>query len=257
MIRRVPDLCINFLVQAEALRLKAYQDSKGVWTIGVGHTQGVRQGQVISREQAMAFAKDDASHAAVLLAGVLTESAILSLSEHQWSALISFTFNLGVKRSWTIWKKINAGDLDAVPAQMRRFVYVTMDDGTAVKLPGLVNRRDAEVKLWNTGDAPAAALIAHPLKGAPSTPPSSEIRNIETPPTVEEKPLAKASLTTKVVGVVAATGVAAQEVLPLVQPHADLSPIFANIAIALTLVVVIAGAIGLFIAHRQHKVAKL
>ena len=43
---------VDFIKSHEALRLKAYQDSKGVWTIGWGHTKGVKPGDVITREQA-------------------------------------------------------------------------------------------------------------------------------------------------------------------------------------------------------------
>ena len=43
---------VDFIKAHEALRLKAYQDSKGVWTIGWGHTKGVKPGDVITREQA-------------------------------------------------------------------------------------------------------------------------------------------------------------------------------------------------------------
>ena len=38
---------VNFIKSHEALRLKAYQDSKGVWTIGWGHTKNVHPGDVI------------------------------------------------------------------------------------------------------------------------------------------------------------------------------------------------------------------
>ena len=50
---------VNFIKAHEALRLKAYQDSKGVWTIGWGHTKNVHPGDVITREQAEQFIRDD------------------------------------------------------------------------------------------------------------------------------------------------------------------------------------------------------
>ena len=50
---------VNFIKSHEALRLKAYQDSKGVWTIGWGHTKNVHPGDVITREQAEQFIRDD------------------------------------------------------------------------------------------------------------------------------------------------------------------------------------------------------
>ena len=43
----------------ESKRLKAYQDAVGVWTIGYGHTKDVKQGMVITDEQADAFLASD------------------------------------------------------------------------------------------------------------------------------------------------------------------------------------------------------
>ena len=50
---------VEYIKSHEALRLKAYQDSKGVWPIGWGHTKGVKPGDVITREQAEQFIRDD------------------------------------------------------------------------------------------------------------------------------------------------------------------------------------------------------
>ena len=50
---------VDFIKSHEALRLRAYQDSKGKWTIGWCHTNGVKPGAVITREQAAQFIRDD------------------------------------------------------------------------------------------------------------------------------------------------------------------------------------------------------
>ena len=56
---RISKQGLDFIKSFEGLRLKSYQDSIGVWTIGWGHTRGVKKGQVITKEQAEQFILDD------------------------------------------------------------------------------------------------------------------------------------------------------------------------------------------------------
>ena len=69
------------------------------------------------------------------------------LSDLQAAALIDFTHNLGSGnlRASTLRAVINRDDYDAVPFQLRRWVY-----GGGKRLGGLIRRREAEIKLWNT-----------------------------------------------------------------------------------------------------------
>ena len=60
----------------EGCRLTAYQDSVGVWTIGYGHTSGVRKGQTIAQAQADAFLKADCTNA---------EKSVNSYSKYNWN----------------------------------------------------------------------------------------------------------------------------------------------------------------------------
>ena len=50
---------IALIKEFEGLRLKAYLCPGGVWTIGYGHTTGVRPGMVITEAQAEKFLKED------------------------------------------------------------------------------------------------------------------------------------------------------------------------------------------------------
>lgn len=117
---------------------------------------------------------------------------IARLTDHQYAALLSFVFNLGAGPKWTIWKSLNAGAFDQVPTQIMRFNKARVG-GVLKTLPGLTNRRAAEVQLWNTPDEdlPEVAIEqAIPLDSAP-LPPSSETRRVETPPApMPVKPLA-------------------------------------------------------------------
>ncbi len=70
----------------EGLRLTAYQDSVGIWTIGYGHTAGVHEGDTCTEAQAEAWLAEDS---APLFALVADKPAVAA------AALTSFGFNLG------------------------------------------------------------------------------------------------------------------------------------------------------------------
>ena len=50
---------LQLIESFEGLRLTSYQDSVGVWTIGYGHTSGVKPGQTITQQQAQTFLQQD------------------------------------------------------------------------------------------------------------------------------------------------------------------------------------------------------
>jgi len=131
------------LVKAhEGLRLEAYQDTSGIWTIGYGHTKGVKPGDSISAERAEQLLEADlmeAERAVVTLAAV-------PLTDNQFSSLVSFTFNMGegaFARS-TLLRKLNEGGYGLVPACLKSWIF---DNGKV--LQGLVKRRAAEAALWS------------------------------------------------------------------------------------------------------------
>ena len=75
----------------------------------------------------------------------------VELNEDQFSALVSFCFNLGANalRISTLLKKLNAEDFQAVPDQIRRWNKATVN-GEKVVLDGLVRRRNAEALLFQS-----------------------------------------------------------------------------------------------------------
>ncbi|HCR1911714.1 TPA: lysozyme [Enterobacter kobei] len=125
----------------EGLRLWAYQCSANVWTIGYGHTAGVRPGDVITPEQADAFLREDVADAERSVGRFVC----VPLTQHQFDALVSFVFNLGVEsfRTSTLLKKLKAGDYDSAAQEFGCWVHA---GGKA--LPGLVRRREAERALF-------------------------------------------------------------------------------------------------------------
>lgn len=133
-----------FLPKVEGLELTAYQDGGGVWTIGVGHTgPSVHGGMTITHEEALSLLDVD-MHAAIR---AVAELVLVPLSVNEAAALVSFTFNLGrhAFETSTLLKRLNAGKYGDIPAQLRRWVY-----DNHKKVEGLVNRREAEIKLWSS-----------------------------------------------------------------------------------------------------------
>ena len=95
-MRPVPQICIDFLKGAEGLWLVGKGDLGGQPTWGYGHTgPDVVLGLSITLAQANSLLFADATKAALRLAGVVKDSVIQGLGEHQYAALVSFVFNLG------------------------------------------------------------------------------------------------------------------------------------------------------------------
>jgi len=135
-------------VSAEGERLIAYVDTRGTWTIGVGHTgPEVRQGVTITRAQSRAYLRCDAETAD----RAVSELVRVPLTDNQRFALVSFVFNLGRSRlaTSTLLRLLNAGDYTSVPAQLTRWNKETVG-GVLRDSVGLTNRRKAEITLWNT-----------------------------------------------------------------------------------------------------------
>ncbi|WP_457833224.1 lysozyme, partial [Staphylococcus aureus] len=57
----ISDKGLHFIMAHEGVRLAAYDDGTGVWTIGVGHIRGVQQGDTCTMDQAMAWLREDAA----------------------------------------------------------------------------------------------------------------------------------------------------------------------------------------------------
>lgn len=114
---------IRKLILREDLRLKAYQDESGVWTIGVGHTRTARRGMVINEEEAHELLRDDLER----FVRAVNRYVIVSLDQSQYDALVSFAFNIGVHgfKTSTLLRRLNAGLYSHVPEQMLRWNKAT------------------------------------------------------------------------------------------------------------------------------------
>ena len=140
---RISEKGINLIKRFEGLRLGAYLDSVDVPTIGYGHTRGVKLGQTITQEQADALLEEDIHEFELAIQRLVH----VNLTQNQFDALVSFTFNLGIgslKQS-TLLKKLNAGDITGAANEFNRWTYAG-----GKKLTGLVKRRSAERLLFIT-----------------------------------------------------------------------------------------------------------
>lgn len=126
----------------EGCRLTAYQDSVGVWTIGWGHTGGVKKGDHWSQKKADDMLKADLKNKA---ARYVEKYVKVPLNQNQFDALVSWTYNLGAGslRSSTMLKRLNNREYTKVPAEIRKWKYA---GGKVLK--GLERRRNAEAALF-------------------------------------------------------------------------------------------------------------
>ena len=132
---------IALIKEFEVLRLKAYKCPGGVWTIGYGHTAGVKLGVVITETQAEQFLKED-----LLVFEKAVNTQNLSLNQNQFDALVSLIYNIGIgnfKKSTLLLKvRIDPGD-NSIMDEFLRWVY-----SKGRVLPGLQRRRLREMKLY-------------------------------------------------------------------------------------------------------------
>lgn len=132
----------DIIRQHEGLRLEAYLDTGGVWTIGYGHTgPEVVKGLKITLEQAEAYLSADLKTAE---AGVNKYVKVL-LTQNQFDALVSLTYNIGVSAFGlsTLVRLLNQGDYKGAAEQFLRW---NKDNGRVID--GLTNRRRLERSLF-------------------------------------------------------------------------------------------------------------
>ncbi|MHB9147969.1 MAG: lysozyme, partial [Candidatus Amoebophilus sp.] len=136
----------------EGCSLKVYKDVAGIETIGYGHV--VRPGEDFSKEithkKALELLHQDAEEA---IRGVRSQVKV-PLLQHQFDALVSFTFNVGAPRlrKSTLLELVNNGDLE--PEKIREAFLLFKNvkaEGKLKPVEGLITRREKEAKLFLEG----------------------------------------------------------------------------------------------------------
>ncbi len=125
----------------EGLRLRAYRDAVGIWTIGFGTTRGVQPGMSISEAQAIEFLQEDLAR----FEKTINDGVKTPINDNQFSALASFTYNVGpgAFRSSTLLRKLNTGDIRGAADEFPRW-----NKAGGRTLAGLTRRRRAERMLF-------------------------------------------------------------------------------------------------------------
>lgn len=140
------DKGIAMIKQFEGCKLTAYQDSVGVWTIGYGWTKPVdgkpiRAGMTIKQETAERLLKTGL----VSYESDVSRLVKVGLTQGQFDALVSFTYNLGARSLSTsnLLRKLNAGDYAGAADEFLRW-----NKAGGKVLNGLTRRREAERALF-------------------------------------------------------------------------------------------------------------
>jgi lysozyme len=138
---------IELIKEFEGLSLTAYADAGGVPTIGYGHTIGVKLGDTITKETAEHFLVSDIERTEKALDTFL-KSINVSPNKKQYSALVSFTFNLGISNTRKLFGCVEIAKNVFAPTRTLNSLpdYMLLyNKCNGKKLTGLVNRRKKEV----------------------------------------------------------------------------------------------------------------
>lgn len=141
MDMKASDTLIGKLKEFEGLRLEAYKCPAGAWTIGYGHTRGVRPGQKITEKQAEELLRGD-----LLPAERTVNSLGLDLTQGQFDALVSFVYNVG-EHAFLCSSLLDTVRRDrrspGIRRQLLRWTY-----GGGKELEGLRRRREWEAQRY-------------------------------------------------------------------------------------------------------------
>jgi GH24 family phage-related lysozyme (muramidase) len=142
---KLSDIGADMLVKREGVVLKPYNDSRGHCTVGIGHlihrgncTPADRQQWgTMTRQQAIDLFRQD-----VVQYELPVNEVKVPLSQNQFDALVSFTYNVGVNgfRSSTVLKRLNAGDYEGAATALMLWN----------KPPEIVGRRRGEMNQFRT-----------------------------------------------------------------------------------------------------------
>lgn len=133
---------IELIKKFEDFRSEAYKCPAGVWTIGYGHTGGVKPGDRVTETEAEGFLRKDIESSEKIVSTLVKRP----LNQNQFDALVSFVYNTGSGNfaGSTLLRKINKNPLDvSIKEEFQKWVYAK-----GKRLEGLVKRRLEECELY-------------------------------------------------------------------------------------------------------------
>ena len=138
-MRKINKSGLNLIKKYEGCRLTSYICPAGILTIGYEHTgKDVKPNQTITKKKAISLLKKDLAR---FERHVQSYNYIYEWTDNEFSALVSFAFNIG-----------NIDQLTAYGTRTRsqiRSAMVKYVKANGKTLPGLVKRRKAELRLFN------------------------------------------------------------------------------------------------------------
>lgn len=140
MAKKISAVGLAIIKKYEGLKLTAYKCPAGVWTIGYGHTSGVKQGMKITESEATKFLVTDVAAAEK---AVNKYDSTYGWNQNQFDALVSFTFNCGSGNLQTL---LNRGKRTIAEISAKIPAY---NKGGGQVLAGLVKRRSEEKTLFD------------------------------------------------------------------------------------------------------------
>ena len=144
MTDRAKDLAVKLIKELEGFTPTPQWDVNG-WAIGYG-THSENPPKRITRQEAELLLRQQVN----LIARRLAQAIRVPLADHQWAALISWAYNVGIGaalRSKLI-AALNRGDTAEAARQFERWVYVK-----GKLLPGLEARRRRERAMFEGKEA--------------------------------------------------------------------------------------------------------
>jgi len=140
---------LDLIKQYEGCKLTAYQDIVGIWTIGYGTTAmadlGITpaKGMTITQERAEDLLRQGVDKFAATVDAMITTK----VNQNERGACVCLAYNIGTGAfaKSTVLRELNAGNKDKAAAAFRMW---NKAGGEVIR--GLVNRREAEIKLFLT-----------------------------------------------------------------------------------------------------------
>lgn len=126
-----PTIAATFVAEQEGRKLTAYRCSAGVWTIGYGHTEGVKEGDTISPSEADALLAEDLHKHAAALAPYVNAP----VTRGQYIAVLSLAFNVGVSavKKSSLLRFVNLRKTEDAAAEFEKWVYAGGKESDGLK----------------------------------------------------------------------------------------------------------------------------
>lgn len=111
------------------------------WTIGYGSTTNVKEGDAVTYQRAEDLLRNDL----VRFEEGVDSMVLVDISDNQFSALVCFSFNVGLNNLMhsTLLKKVNDSDFNGAAQE-----FLKWNKAAGKILPGLSARREAERQLF-------------------------------------------------------------------------------------------------------------